>query len=124
MRHCCIATTVRLACVKPAASVRSEPGSNSQVGGQGSGYIRDLDPVLLWPPDGLAASGQQHRAALNLLDQRPHAARRPHQHAAIASRGQSQRAGIQKPQTPGLWKPLHPDLWHGGQGGQCLGVRT
>ena len=31
MRHCCIATTVRLACVKPAASVRSEPGSNSQV---------------------------------------------------------------------------------------------
>src|SRR3954452_15152328 len=27
-----MATPVRLACVKPAASVRSEPGSNSQVG--------------------------------------------------------------------------------------------
>src|SRR5664280_1303221 len=27
-----IATSARLACVKPAASVRSEPGSNSQVG--------------------------------------------------------------------------------------------
>ena len=29
--HSRIATSVRLACVKPAASVRSEPGSNSQV---------------------------------------------------------------------------------------------
>ena len=28
----CIATGARLACIKPAASVRSEPGSNSQVG--------------------------------------------------------------------------------------------
>ena len=31
MRHSCIATRVRLACVRHAASVRSEPGSNSQV---------------------------------------------------------------------------------------------
>jgi hypothetical protein len=31
VRHSRIATSVRLACVKPAASVRSEPGSNSQV---------------------------------------------------------------------------------------------
>src|SRR6185437_7478389 len=30
--RCRIATPARLACVKPAASVRSEPGSNSQVG--------------------------------------------------------------------------------------------
>ena len=29
--HSRIATSVRLACVRPAASVRSEPGSNSQV---------------------------------------------------------------------------------------------
>ena len=29
--HSCIATGVRLACIRPAASVRSEPGSNSQV---------------------------------------------------------------------------------------------
>ena len=31
MRHSCITTGVRLACVRHAASVRSEPGSNSQV---------------------------------------------------------------------------------------------
>jgi hypothetical protein len=31
VRHSRIATSVRLACVRPAASVRSEPGSNSQV---------------------------------------------------------------------------------------------
>ena len=31
VRHSCIATGVRLACVRHAASVRSEPGSNSQV---------------------------------------------------------------------------------------------
>ena len=31
VRHSRVATSVRLACVKPAASVRSEPGSNSQV---------------------------------------------------------------------------------------------
>ena len=31
VRHCRVAPTVRLACVKHAASVRSEPGSNSQV---------------------------------------------------------------------------------------------
>ena len=31
VRHCQVAPTVRLACVKHAASVRSEPGSNSQV---------------------------------------------------------------------------------------------
>src|SRR5262249_4649060 len=30
--RCRIATAARLACVRPAASVRSEPGSNSQVG--------------------------------------------------------------------------------------------
>ena len=31
VRHGCIATPVRLACVKHAASVRSEPGSNSRL---------------------------------------------------------------------------------------------
>ena len=31
VRHSCIATGVRLACVKHAASVRSEPGSNSPI---------------------------------------------------------------------------------------------
>src|SRR5215472_12379504 len=31
VRHECIATLVRLACVKHAASVRSEPGSNSRL---------------------------------------------------------------------------------------------
>ncbi len=31
VRHSRIAASVRLACVRPAASVRSEPGSNSQV---------------------------------------------------------------------------------------------
>ena len=31
VRYCCIATTVQLACFRPAASVRSEPGSNSHI---------------------------------------------------------------------------------------------
>ena len=34
VRHSRVATSVRLACVRHAASVRSEPGSNSQVNGR------------------------------------------------------------------------------------------
>ena len=41
VRHSCIATRVRLACVKPAASVRSEPESNSQVLHSFDSLLRD-----------------------------------------------------------------------------------
>ena len=45
--------TVRLACVKPAASVRSEPGSNSQVEtrlASGPSDVLDLHIITYWRP--------------------------------------------------------------------------
>ena len=42
VRHSCIATGVRLACVKHAASVRSEPGSNSPIK-----WIGSYEPVFV-----------------------------------------------------------------------------
>ena len=57
VRHSCIATSVRLACVKPAASVRSEPGSNSQVKRMNQShkhhllaYIKTNNPAKAKPP--------------------------------------------------------------------------
>ena len=53
MRHSRIATRVRLACVRPAASVRSEPGSNSQV--DRVGPIAGSDQIITRIPLALIA---------------------------------------------------------------------
>ncbi len=39
--------SVRLACVRPAASVRSEPGSNSQIESLDSGFGLEVSPRIL-----------------------------------------------------------------------------
>ena len=55
---------VRLACVKPAASVRSEPGSNSQVGLETSNrLITTFDEV---PP--FFASRSRQPSAIHIVD--------------------------------------------------------